>query len=103
MTFPYLILAFGFFAVMAYFARKQVTYTSQRGTSGSIGGAFVALIVAAIAGWLMDAYLNWSIVPQYMYQAGGTLNAIAIAFFASFALLCLSMLVAAKKTGVMVA
>ena len=102
MIFPYLILALGFFLVLAYFARKNVTWTKTKGTSGSVGMAIIVLIIGMGIGWALDVYLDWSVVPQYMYAVGGTLQGIAIMFFALFALLCLSMLYSASKCGQMV-
>jgi len=103
MVFPYLVIAFGFLALLAYFARKNVTWTAKVGTKGSVGMAIVVLIIAACVGWAIDVYLDWSVIAQYMYAAGGALYTIAILWFALFALLCLSMLWSANKVGQMVA
>ncbi len=103
MVFPYLLIAFGFLAVLAYFARKNVTWTAKPGTRGGIGIAVVVLIIAAAIGWAIDIYLDWSVIPQYMYAAGGALYGIALVWFLLYALLCLSMLWSASKVGQMVA
>ena len=103
MIFPYMVLALALFGVLGYFARKNITWTNKAGTGGSIGMGFIVLIVFALIGWMLDAALDWSVIPQYMYAAGGTLGAISIAFFALFGLLCISMLTSAAKCGTMVA
>jgi len=103
MTIPFLILLLGFFGVLAYFARRNITWTSKTGTGGSIGSAFVVFLIFAGIGWGLDVYLHWSTIPQYMFAVGGSLGAISIAFFGAFGLLCISMFVAAGKVGTMVA
>jgi hypothetical protein len=65
--------------------------------------AFVVFVVFAIIAWILDSYLAWSVVPQFMYSQGGALGSLSIAFFASFGLLCLSMLNSARQCGQMVA
>ena len=103
MVFPYLLIIFGFLAILAYFARRNVTWTAKVGTRGSVGMAIFVLLVAAGIGWAIDVYLDWSVIAQYMYAAGGALYSIALAWFILFALLCLSMLYSAHKVGQMVA
>jgi len=103
MIFPYLVLLVACLAVLGYFARKNVTWTKTTGTQGSLGMALVVFIIAALIGWGLDAWINWSIIPQYMLIAGGALQIIAIAFFVGYAMLCLSMLSSAAKVGTMVA
>jgi hypothetical protein len=103
MVFPTLVVLVGLFALIAYFARNKVTYTVQKGTYGSIGTAFIVFIIAAMVGFGLDWYLSWSTIPTYMYAVGGALQAMAIVFWAGLALLCLSMLLSAKRCGVMVA
>jgi preprotein translocase subunit SecE len=102
MIFPYLILSVASLAALAYFARKNVTWTAKAGTKGSLGMAIIVVIIAAFIGWGLDVYFDWSVVPLYMYAVGGALQAIAIVFFALYALLCLSMLYSAAKVGTMV-
>lgn len=103
MVFPALVFLVGLFAVLAYFARSKVTYTTQKGTYGSMGTAAIVFIIAAIVGWGLDAYLSWSIIPQYMYAVGGALQAMAIAFWAGLILLMFSMLISARRCGMLVA
>lgn len=102
MIFPFLIFLLALVAVLGYFARKNVTWTSKPGTGGSVGMAIVVFIIFALIGWGLDVYLEWSIIPTYMYAVGGSLQAVAILFWCSFALLCLSMLSSAAKVGTMV-
>lgn len=103
MIMPILFLLGGLFAVLAYFARKNVTWDTRRNTQGSLGMAFVVFIIAAIMFYGFDIWLDWSLIPQYMLAAGGALTFIAYAFFAGFGLLCISMIVSASKVGTMVA
>jgi ABC-type multidrug transport system fused ATPase/permease subunit len=103
MIFPYLIFIIGFLAVLAYFARKNVTWDTRSSTQGSVGMAIIVFIIAALIAWGIDAYIDWSVIPQYMYAAGGALQMIAIVFFAFYAGLCLSMMTSASKVGTMVA
>jgi len=103
LIFPYLILIAGLVAVLAYFARKNVTWTTAKNTGGSIGMAIVVFIIAIVIAWAIDAYVEWSVVPQYMFAAGGALQMLAALFFILYALMCLSMLSSAYKVGQMVA
>jgi hypothetical protein len=103
MIFPYLIAALAFLCLLAYFCRKNVTWTNQKGTQGSVGMAIIVLIVGAGVGWLLDYVLDWSVVPQYMFSIGGVLSGLSIAFFGLYGILCLSMFISATKTGSMVA
>lgn len=103
MIFPIFVFALGLLGVLGYFARKNVTWTNNSKTKGSVGGAFVVFIILAFIGWGLDAYVGWSIVPRFMYAVGGSLQMIAIAFYACFALLSLSMLYSSSKCGMMVA
>ena len=103
MIFPALVLLVGLFAVLAYFSRSKVTYTNQKGTYGSMAAAVVVFIIFAIIGWAADAYLGWSVIIYYMYAIGGALQFMALAFVAVFILLCFSMLISARKCGMMVA
>lgn len=103
MIFPYLVLLVSCLAILGYFARKNVTWTKQVGTQGSIGMALIVFIIAALIGWGLDIWVDWSVIPQYMFVAGGALQIIAIAFFAGLTMLCLSMLSSAAKVGTMVA
>jgi len=100
---PILFLLGGLLGVLAYFARKNVTWTATRGTSGSLGGALIVFIFAAIVLFAIDYYASWSLIPRYMVAMGGTLAMIAYAFYAGFAFLCISMLISASKCGTMVA
>lgn len=103
MIFPLVGVILGLFLVLAYFARRNVTWTKQTGTSGSLGmGAFVLLIGLGI-GWGLDYYIDWSIIPTYMWAAGGVLQMVGMLFYAALGLLCLSMLYSAYKCGQMVA
>jgi len=103
MIFPYLILIIGAFVVLAYFARKNVTWDTKPGTTGSIGMAFIVFVIAALIAWAIDAYVEWSVIPQYMFAAGGSLQMVAIVFFLFYAILCISMVTSAVKVGSMVA
>ena len=103
MIFPYLIFLVGCVLVLGYFARRNVTWTAKAGTQGSLGMAVVVLLIGLGIGWGLDIYLDWSVIPQYMYAAGSALQGIAILFFVFYGLLCLSMLLSAGKVGTMVA
>jgi hypothetical protein len=100
---PLLFLLGGLLGLMIYFSRKNVTWTATRGTSGSPAGAVFVFIIAAVVLFAVDWWLDWSLIPQYMIAVGGTLTLIAYAFFAGFALLCVSMFLSATKVGTMVA
>ena len=101
--FPYLAILFAGMVLVAYFARKGVTYDNRPGTKGSIGMAFFVVLVAMGLAWIIDAWLDWSVVLQYMWVVGGVLQFIAIAFAVGFALMFLSMLATAHKVGKLVA
>ena len=103
MTIPFLFLLGGLLGVLAYFARRNITWDKRPSTGGSIGMAFIVFIFAGIIIYAIDVWIGWSIIPQYMMAAGGALQVIALLFFAGFALLCISMLVSASKCGTMVA
>ena len=103
MIFPLAAILLAFIALLAYFSRKGITWTAKQGSSGSIGMAIVVMFIAGVIGWALDAWIDWSIIPTYMYAVGGALQAIAVVFFAAFALLILSMFTAAAKVGTMVA
>lgn len=103
MIFPLLLILFAALAAVGYFARKGITYTSSKGTEGSFGMALVAMVIIGCIGWGLDAWTGWSVIPQYMYAIGGTLQIIAVMFFATFAALILSMLFTASKVGQLVA
>ena len=96
-----LIFAIGILAVLGYFSRQGVTYT-QDSPKGGLGVALVIFIIFAIIGYFLDAYLGLSVTFEYMYAAGGTLQAMAIVFWAVFVMLMLSMLWSAAKCGKMV-
>jgi len=103
MVFPLLLALVAFLGFLGYFARRNITWTARKGTSGSLGMAIVVLIIFAIIGWGLDAYLGWSVIPQYMWAVGGTLQMIGAAFYAAFILLILSMLWSSYKCGQLVA
>lgn len=101
MTIPLLLFALGILAVLGYFTREKVTYTPAS-PKGGPGMALMIFIIFAIIGWLLDGYLNLSMIFQYMFATGGALQAIALVFWAAFILLMLSMLWSASKCGKMV-
>ena len=101
MIIPLLIFAIGILAVLGYFSRQGITYTSDS-PKGGLGVALVIFIIFAIVGYFLDAYLGLSILFQYMFAAGGSLQAMAIVFWVVFVLLMLSMLWSAAKCGKMV-
>lgn len=101
MIIPLLIIALGLLAVLGYFTRERYTYTAES-PKGGYGMALIIFIIFAIVGYFLDAYLNISLTFQYMYAAGGALQAIAIVFWAAFILLMMSMLWSAAKCGRMV-
>jgi len=103
MSIPVLFVLGGFLGVLAYFARRNVTWDTRNKTQGSVGMAIVVFIIAACIFFAFDIWLNWSTVPNYMYAVGGSLQIIALTFYAGFAMLCVSMLVSAAKVGTMVA
>jgi len=102
MSIPFLFLLGGLLGVLAYFARKNITW-DKRNTPGSAGTAFIVFIIAAVIFYLIDIWLGWSTIPNYMFAAGGSLQAIAILFYLGYGLLCVSMFVSASKVGTMVA
>jgi hypothetical protein len=102
MVIPILIFLMGFFGVLAYFTREKVTYTAESSSKGGLGMAIIIFIIFAIVGYFLDVYLGISLIFQYMFGAGGALQAIAVLFWAAFILLILSMLYSAQKTGRMV-
>jgi len=67
LQFPWLVFAIGFIFVLAYFARKNITWDTRKGTKGSIGMALIILIIGLGIGWMIDVYIDWSVIPQYMY------------------------------------
>ena len=101
MIIPLLILAIGILAVLGYFSRQGVTYT-QDSPKGGLGVALVVFIIFAIIGFMLDSYLGLSVMFQYMYAVGGTLQVLAVVFWAVFIMLLLSMLWATSKVGKMV-
>ena len=101
MIVPLLIFAIGILAVLGYFSRQGVTYTAES-PKGGLGVALVIFIIFAIVGYFMDSYLGLSVLFQYMFAAGGALQAIAVVFWAVFILMMLSMLWSAAKVGKMV-
>jgi preprotein translocase subunit SecE len=103
MSIPVLFILGGFLGVLAYFARKNVTWDTKNKTQGSVGMAIVVFIIFAIIFFAFDIYLNWSTIPSYMYAVGGSLQIIALIFYVGFAMLCISMLVSTAKVGTMVA
>ncbi len=103
MVFPLLLCLLGFLAVLGYFSRKNIVYFEKKGTGGSVGMGFVMLLIFALIGWGMDAWLSWSVIPRFMYSVGGTLQMLSIAFYAAFSLLCLSMLYSSVRCGQLVA
>jgi len=103
MIFPLLCVLLGLCAALAYFARSKVTWTNDKGTTGSAAMALFVFIIAALIGWGLDVYFHWSTIPSYMWAVGGALQMMAIIFWAGLAMLCLSMLISARKVGAMVA
>jgi len=101
MVIPVLIFALGFLAVLGYFTRERVTYTTES-PKGGYGMALIVFIIFAIIGYFLDSYTNLSLIFQYMFATGGALQAIAIVFWAAFILLLMSMLWSAAKCGRMV-
>jgi lysylphosphatidylglycerol synthetase-like protein (DUF2156 family) len=101
MIVPLLIFAIGILAVLGYFSRQGVTYTADS-PKGGLGVALVIFIIFAIVGYFLEEYTHLSVTFQYMYAAGGSLQAIAVVFWAVFILLILSMLWSASKCGKMV-
>lgn len=101
MSIPLLMIALGLLAVLGYFTREKVTYTPAS-SKGGVGMAILIFIIFAIIGFFLDGYLSLSLTFQYMFAAGGALQALAIAFWAAFILMMLSMLWSAAKCGKMV-
>jgi len=101
MIIPLLIFALGFFVVLGYFTRNQVTYTTDS-PKGSLGVAIIVFVIFAVLGYFLDVYLGFSMIFQYMFAVGGALQAIAIVFWAAFIMLMLSMLWSSAKVGRMV-
>ncbi len=103
MIFPVLLALIAALGFLGYFARRNITWTAKKGTQGSVGMGLVTLLVFALIGWGIDAYVGWSVIPRYMYAVGGSVQMIAVTFYALFTLLCLSMLFSAYRCGQLVA
>ena len=103
MVIPFFWILLGLLFALAYFARSRITYTAGKGTKGSVAIAIVVFGVGALIGWGLDVWTDWSVIPQYMVAAGGTLQIIAWIFYIVFAGLCVSMLISTMKCGRMVA
>ena len=101
MAIPLLLFGLGILAVLGYFTRERVTWTNAS-PKGGLGMAIIIFIIFAVIGYLIDSYMGISLIFQYMFAAGGALQAIAGVFWIVFILLMLSMIWSAKKTGMMV-
>ena len=101
MAIPLLLFGLGILAVLGYFTRERVTWTNAS-PKGGLGMAIIIFIIFAIVGYLLDSYMGLSLIFQYMFAAGGALQAIAGVFWIVFILLMMSMIWSAKKTGMMV-
>jgi hypothetical protein len=101
MIIPLLIFAVGILGVLGYFSRQGITYTPDS-PKGGLGVALVIFIIFAIIGYFADQYLGLSVLFQYMFASGGSLQAMAMVFWAAFILMMLSMLWSAAKCGKLV-